>query len=105
MSPERMKYILEHDPEKTNLILKQRYIYLEDTTDDDIKKAKEGKLDLVSAIKEQIESDVENETNNLLHLYETCSTEERAIADYLLVQICGYTLHTIINEIARGFED
>ena len=104
MSPKKMKYIIENEPEKLERIIKRNYIYLEDTTDDDIEKATREKLDIVTAVKAQMDSDVENETANIIRMYAAANAEERAIADYLLVQLCGYTLHTIINDFAEKSE-
>lgn len=76
-----------------------RYDYVRgSTTDDEIRSAVEKRLDVVSAIRNAMETDDENDSMRLLSLYEEADETERAITDVLMINICGYTLSSIIRE-------
>ena len=74
-----------------------RTCYKGETEDQTIKEAQENKCDIVGQIMEEMMSDDENDTERLLFAYENATEEERAIMDYVLVCLCGYTMNTIIE--------
>lgn len=77
-----------------------------DTTWNSIRKGIELDCDVVSQIFAEMESDTENESSKLLTAYQKSNEEERALMDYVLVCLCGYTMNTIIEhaEDAGNFE-
>ena len=68
------------------------------TTDDEIRSAVKKRLDVVSAIRNAMETDDENDSMRLLSLYGDADETERAVMDVLMINICGYTLSSIITE-------
>ena len=73
-------------------------VYKGDTTDEEINEAISGKLDVMTAIINEIQTDDENESMRLLEAYKDASEEERAVLDYALTCITGYTMGTIIEK-------
>ena len=67
------------------------------TSDETIKKALEKRLDIISTIRSEMESDDDNESVRLLGLYEAADDNERAILDAALVALCGWTMENIIE--------
>ena len=67
------------------------------TTSDTIEKGIDLNCDVVNQIYLEIESDMENESFKLLIAYRRANEEERALMDYVLTCLCGYTMETIIN--------
>ncbi|MBQ6856858.1 MAG: hypothetical protein IJO13_07115 [Lachnospiraceae bacterium] len=79
----------------------RKYVYLRSTNDSDIEKAESKSLDVITAILEEAVSDDANESSRLIDFYKSLSETERAVADYVLVCLCGWTMHTIIKEFAK----
>ena len=67
------------------------------TTWDNIKDGIELNCDVVNQIQIEMESDTENESYKLLTAYQRANEDERALMDYILVCLCGYTMNTIIE--------
>lgn len=53
---------------------------------------------LISTILEEMQSDTENESNKLLLLYMISDEKERAMLDYMLVALCGWSMKTLIEK-------
>ena len=78
------------------------------TRDDAIDMAKKKGLDIVSQIQEEIMTDDHNDTWALLDLYEKANKQERCVMDALLIDLCGYSMGSIIHnayEAERILED
>ena len=67
------------------------------TKADSILKALVADADVISTIRQEAESDEENESAKLLNMYHNASDEEKAIMDSVLVTICGWTMESIIE--------
>lgn len=72
------------------------YCFLNDTTLEKLKEAEEK--DVISVIQEEMATDTENDSAKLIDLYQKVSKEERALLDYMLVCLCGYTMSSIIEK-------
>jgi len=68
-----------------------------------IEQAITDELDVISTIETEILSDESNESMKLLAMYKDATEEERAIMDTMLVDICGWTMGSIIM-LASGRE-
>ena len=68
------------------------------TTDTEIQNAIEKHIDIVSYIKCAIETNLENDSIRLLSIYEEADETERAIMDLALINICGFTMASVIKE-------
>ena len=44
----------------------------------------------------EMESDGENESEELLNYYLRCNSQERAVVDNVLMYICGWTFETLL---------
>jgi hypothetical protein len=72
---------------------------------------------LIPTIMSEMESDGENESDELLAYYLSCNTQEKAVVDNVLMYLCGWTFKSLlgkcgieINEsgepvVARNTED
>jgi hypothetical protein len=67
------------------------------TSDEIIAEAQEKNLDVVSQITEEIMTDDTNESSRILDLYKRANSQERAIMDALLIDLCGYSMSSIID--------
>jgi len=76
---------------------KYHRLYKGDTSEEVIRQADKDKVDIISQLFTEMTTDDENETEKLLELYLNVTDEERALLDYMLVSICGNTLHTLIE--------
>lgn len=72
-------------------------VFKNHTSDEEITEALEKKLDVIGAILEAMQSDDENDSAKLLETYKDASRDERALLDYALVCITGYTMSTMIE--------
>lgn len=78
------------------------------TRNDAIDMAKKKGLDIVSQIQEEIMTDDRNDSWALLDLYEKANEQERCVMDALLIDLCGYSMGSIIHnayEAERILED
>ena len=71
---------------------KYHRLYKGDTPEEVIRHAAKDKVDVISQLFTEMTTDDENETEKL-----NVTDEERALLDYMLVSICGNTLHTLIE--------
>ena len=53
---------------------------------------------LISTILKEMQSDTEDESNKLLLLYMISDEKERAMLDYMLVVLCGWSMKTLIEK-------
>lgn len=53
---------------------------------------------LISTISEEMQSDTEDESSELLLLYMISDEKERAMLDYMLVALCGWSMKTLIEK-------
>lgn len=92
--------VLENTEKEKSLMLDKRFYAgtAGMTSEEDIKKATELSLDIVGTIFSEIESDCENETGRILRAYELANEDQRALMDYLLVALCGYSLGSIVEK-------
>ena len=74
--------------------------YYNATPSEKIDQAIAEQIDVIQTIFQEMEDDPDDESERLLLLYKMVSPDERAIMDYLLTHICGWTLGSII-ELAR----
>lgn len=71
--------------------------YWGETTDVDIAMAVGKDLDIVSAILKESASQEVNESRELLQCYSEASIKERAIMDRILVYLCGWSMHSLVD--------
>lgn len=72
-------------------------IFKKSTSTEDIASALKERLDVVGQIMNDMMTDDENDSKKLLCIYQNSSPEERGIMDYVLVCLCGYTMHSVIE--------
>jgi hypothetical protein len=53
---------------------------------------------LISTIFAEMESDGDNESEELLEYYLYCNQQERAVVDKVLIYICGWTFETLLGK-------
>ena len=53
---------------------------------------------IIPTIFAEIESDGENESEELLAYYIRCTAKERAVVDNVLMYLCGWTLETLLGK-------
>ena len=53
---------------------------------------------IIGTIFAEMESDGENESEELLEYYLRCTTKERAVVDNVLMYICGWTFETLLGK-------
>jgi hypothetical protein len=53
---------------------------------------------LISTLYAEIESDGENESEELLEYYLNCNQQERDVVDKVLIYICGWTFETLLRK-------
>lgn len=69
-----------------------------ETSTVEVREAIQNKLKIKQIILNELNNDVEDESEKILSLYIMASEEQRAAMDALLVCICGETLSTIIEK-------
>lgn len=79
-----------------------KYIYLNETTKEEVQDAIDEKLDIISQVMSEMLSDDENDTVRLLCMYLDGTPEERAIMDEVLVCLCGECMSSIINHARKA---
>ena len=79
-----------------------KYIYLNETTKEEVQDAIDEKLDIISQVMSEMLSDDENDTTRLLCMYLEGTPEERAIMDEVLVCLCGECMSSIINHARKA---
>ena len=78
-----------------------KYIYLNETTKEEVQDAIDDQLDIISQVMSEMLSDDENDTTRLLCMYLEGTPEERAIMDEVLVCLCGECMSSIINHAEK----
>lgn len=73
-----------------------------DTTLDQIKRFweqynRQDESSLVQTIFNEMASDSEDESENILALYSMVDERDRSLLDYLLVALCGWTLSSLMD--------
>jgi len=53
---------------------------------------------LIPTLYAEMESDGENESEELLNYYLDCNAQERDVADNVLMYICGWTFETLLGK-------
>jgi hypothetical protein len=53
---------------------------------------------IIPTIFAEIESDGENESEELLNYYLRCNAQERAVVDNVLMYLCGWTFETLLTK-------
>jgi hypothetical protein len=53
---------------------------------------------LIPTLFAEMESDGENESEELLEYYLNCNQQERAVVDNVLMYICGWTFETLLGK-------
>ena len=53
---------------------------------------------LIPTLYAEMESDGENESEELLNYYLNCNQQERAVVDNVLLYICGWTFETLLGK-------
>lgn len=67
------------------------------TTDESVKKALENRYDVCEVLTTEILSDCDREPHAALQLYADANEHERAVMDALLINLCGWSMNSIIN--------
>lgn len=78
------------------------------TKDEDLSSAREllesdPEIDLGAVIIQEMETDQDRKTGDILSVYESAGETERALLDALLVNLCGWSMANIIKK-AKGEE-
>jgi hypothetical protein len=53
---------------------------------------------IIPALREEMASDGENESDKLLAYYLRCNTQEKAVVDNVMMYICGWTFETLLKK-------
>jgi hypothetical protein len=53
---------------------------------------------IIPTIYVEMESDGDNESEELLHYYLRCTQQERDVVDNVLLYICGWTFETLLHK-------
>ena len=53
---------------------------------------------LIPTIMSEMESDEENDSDELLAYYLRCNTQEKAVVDNVLMYLCGWTFETLLGK-------
>lgn len=79
-------------------------MYEGQTTDEDIQNGFqliEKEKSIVAKIMEEMVSDGDDESDKLLNLYLESTPKERALLDCVLIALCDWSLHTIIDMMTK----
>jgi hypothetical protein len=60
---------------------------------------------IIPTIFVEMESDGENESEELLDYYLDCTAKERAVVDNVLIYLCGWTFKTILGKCGIGIDE
>lgn len=74
------------------------------TTQEHIDNAESKNLDVLSVFAEEFNSDADGRSSQIISLYARANEDERAVMDALLIDICGWSMGSLIamaNE--RGY--
>lgn len=69
------------------------------TTKEQIEMAINEDMDVIERICKEMMSDYDNDSMSLLVDYQMATEEERAVMDAVLVDLCGWSLGSIIEKI------
>ena len=59
----------------------------------------EGKINnIIPTLMGEIESDMENESQELLGYYMRCNSSEKAVVNNVMMYLCGWTFPTILEK-------
>ena len=53
---------------------------------------------IIPTIFAEITSDGENESEELLHYYMRCNSQERAVVNNVMIYICGWSFETLLEK-------